>query len=119
MKIIFIILGSISLVLGVVGIIVPLLPTTPFLLLSATLYLHSSPRLYTWLLSTKYLGDYIRDYREHRSIPRKSKYIALAMLWLSLGYCIFGVVCGILWAQIILAAIGCGVTWHILSLKSR
>ncbi|MFI3292833.1 MAG: YbaN family protein [Rikenellaceae bacterium] len=119
MKILFIILGSVSLVLGIIGIVVPLLPTTPFLLLSATLYLHSSPRLYAWLLSTKYLGAYIRDYKEHRSVPLKSKIIALAMLWASLGYCIRWVVEGVLWAQLLLFAIGVGVTWHILSLKTK
>ncbi|MFI3302459.1 MAG: YbaN family protein [Rikenellaceae bacterium] len=119
MKALFIILGTISLVLGVVGIVLPLLPTTPFLLLSATLYLHSSPKLYVWLISSKYLGAYIRDYKENRAIPFSSKIVIITILWASLTYCIFWVVSTILWAQILLSLVGVGVTWHVLTLRTK
>ncbi len=119
MKTLFIVIGSICLVLGVIGIVVPLLPTTPFLLLSAALYMRSSPRLYERLLNSKYLGSYIRDYREHRAIPLKSKIIALIVLWGSMTYCIAVVLRDTLWVQITLGVICAAVSWHILSLKNR
>ena len=75
MKYIYVAIGSISLVLGVIGIFLPILPTTPFLLLSAALFFRGSPRLYTWLLEHKYLGPYIRSFREDRAIPLRAKII--------------------------------------------
>ena len=65
-------LGCLSFVLGVVGIFVPLLPTTPFLLLSAALWVRSSPRLYDWLLAHPCLGRYVRNFRENRAIPLRA-----------------------------------------------
>lgn len=73
MKIIYIFVGSISLVLGIIGLFVPLLPTTPFLLLTAAAYFRGSPELYDRLLNHKYLGSYIRNFREHRAIPLRAK----------------------------------------------
>ena len=74
MKTLLAALGGLCLVLGVVGIFVPLLPTTPFLLLAAALWMRSSPRLHDWLLSHGRLGGYIRDFREKRAIPLHAKY---------------------------------------------
>lgn len=69
MKTVCIILGTVSLALGIIGIFLPLLPTTPFLLLTAALYFRGSPRLYQWLLNHKCLGPYIRSFRENKAIP--------------------------------------------------
>ena len=69
MKIFYTVTGTISLVLGIIGIFVPLLPTTPFLLLSAAFYFRGSPRLYRWLIQQKQLGPYIKNFREYRAIP--------------------------------------------------
>ncbi|MDH5657323.1 MAG: YbaN family protein [Spirochaetia bacterium] len=80
LKIIYFILGSISLGLGILGIVLPGLPTTPFLLLSAALYVKSSNRLYQWLLNHKIFGKIIREYRENKTIPAKQKYLALFMM---------------------------------------
>lgn len=113
-----IILGGVSLGLGILGIFLPLLPTTPFLLLSAAIWMRSSPRLHAWLLGHKRLGPYIRNFQEHRAIPIAAKVVAVSMLWASIGACIFFVVEGKLWAQILLAAVAAGVTWHILSYKT-
>jgi len=117
MKILYIILGTISLALGIIGIFVPLLPTTPFLLLTAALYFKSSPRLYNWLLSHKHLGPYIRNFRENKSIPLQAKIISISLLWGTIAYCIFFVI-SILWVQILLFCIAVGVTYHILSFKT-
>lgn len=117
MKYLYIALGSVSLALGVVGIFVPLLPTTPFLLLTAALYLKGSPQLYTWLLSQKYLGTYLRNFREHKAIPLRAKIFSLALLWGTMLYCIFGVV-NVLWLKVALLCIAVGVSYHILSFKT-
>ena len=83
------ILGSVALVLGVVGVFLPLLPTTPFLLLAAALYFRSSPRLYEWLLAHPHLGTYIRNFRENRAIPLRVKIVSVALVWVTLLYCAF------------------------------
>ncbi|MFI3305057.1 MAG: YbaN family protein [Rikenellaceae bacterium] len=116
MKLICVILGCISLLLGAVGLVVPLLPTTPFVLLSAALFFRSSPRLYTWLIESPRLGKYIRNYRENKEIPIKAKVTSITLLWLSIGYCILVVAQGKLWLQATLLAIAIGVTLHLLSL---
>ena len=108
-------LGGLCLVLGVVGIFVPLLPTTPFLLLAAALWMRSSPRLHDWLLSHGRLGGYIRDFREKRAIPLHAKILSVALLWGSIGWCVAAVVDRWWWAQAALLAVAVGVTWHILS----
>jgi uncharacterized membrane protein YbaN (DUF454 family) len=80
MKIIFITLALISLSMGIIGIVVPGMPTTVFLLVSAGLLVKSNQRLYNWLINHKVLGKFIKDYREHRAMPKKSKIMALVMM---------------------------------------
>ncbi len=118
MKSIFTLIGIISLVLGIVGIALPVLPTTPFLLLSATLFMHSSPKLYDKLIHHKYLGEYIRNYRENGTMPRKAKISALVMLWVMMLASIFFVVAHNIYIQILLGVIAVAVSLHILSIKS-
>jgi len=117
MKYILIVLGSISLVLGVIGIFLPLLPTTPLLLLSATLYVRSSEKLYNWLINQKYLGTYIRNFREHRAIPLRTKIISVSMVWISLAYCAIFVSTNI-FLSILFIILAAGISWHILSYKT-
>ena len=114
-KTLFVVLGALSLLLGLVGIFVPLLPTTPFLLLAAALWVRSSPRLYDWLLAHRRLGPYIRQFRENRAIPLRAKILSVTLLWATLLYCIFFLVAEWWWAQLALLAVAVGVTWHILS----
>ena len=114
-KTLFVVLGALSLLLGLVGIFVPLLPTTPFLLLAAALWVRSSPKLYAWLLAHRRLGPYIRNFRENRAIPLRAKILSVTLLWATLLYCIFFVVNAWWWAQLALLAVAVGVTWHILS----
>ncbi|MCD7973347.1 MAG: YbaN family protein [Candidatus Azobacteroides sp.] len=109
--------GTLSLVLGIIGIFLPLLPTTPFLLLTAYCYLKSSPRLYHWLINQPRLGAYILNYQKYKVIPVKAKISAISLLWTSILFCIIFVV-DMLWLRILLFAIATGVTIHILSYKS-
>ena len=115
MKTLFVLLGAVSLLLGLVGIFVPLLPTTPFLLLAAALWVRSSPRLSAWLLAPRRRGPDIRNVRENRAIPLRAKILSVTLLWATLLYCIFFVVEEWWWAQLALLAVAVGVTWHILS----
>ncbi|WP_308501965.1 YbaN family protein [uncultured Alistipes sp.] len=115
MKTLFILLGALALVLGLIGIFVPLLPTTPFLLLAAALWVRSSPRLYAWLIAHRRLGPYIRQFRENRAIPLRAKVLSVALLWATMLFCIIAVVDRWWWVQLLLLAVAVGVTWHILS----
>ena len=117
MKTICIILGTISLGLGILGIFLPLLPTTPFLLLTAALYFKGSPRLYQWLLNHKYFGTYIRNVRENKAIRLRAKIISLLLMWGTMLYCIFFLI-PLVWVKILLFLIAAGVTYHILSFKT-
>ncbi len=118
MRVVLVILGCVSLGLGLVGIFLPVLPTTPFLLLSAALFVRSSKRLYDWLMGHKTLGPYIKNFRENRAIPLRVKIISVSLMWLTMGYSIFFVVDHLLWVQLILFATAIGVTIHILSFKT-
>ena len=117
MKFLFAFLGSVSLVLGVMGIFLPVLPTTPFLLLSAAMYMRSSQRLYDWLMSHKHLGTYIRNFREHKALPLRVKIVSVTMVWATLLYCAF-FVAKEWWMSAMFIAIATGVTIHILSYKT-
>lgn len=77
--------GVIALVLGIIGIFLPGLPTTPFVLLAAACFVRASPRAYTWLLNHKVFGPSLRDWEKHHSIPRKAKYLALLMMAFSVS----------------------------------
>jgi uncharacterized protein len=112
-----IVTGALALGLGVIGIFLPILPTTPFLLLSASCFCRSSPRLHQWLLSHPWFGPYIKNYKELRAMPLRAKILSLAVFWSVMGYTtIFIVDAKILVALLLL--IGIAVSAHILSLKT-
>lgn len=117
MKILLTILGLISLGLGILGAFLPVLPTTPLLLLAAFLFLRSNRRLYDWLMNHPKMGPYITNFIKHKAIPLRVKVISVSTLWLTLLYC--AVFVAEHWAFrsfFILLAI-C-ITWHILSYKT-
>ena len=118
MKTICIILGTLSLGLGILGIFLPLLPTTPFLLLTAALYFKGSPRLYQWLLNHKYFGTYIRNFRENKAIPLRAKIISLLLMWGTMLYCIFFLI-PLVWVKVLLFLIAVGVTYPARASSSR
>lgn len=117
MKALLTILGLISLGLGILGIFLPILPTTPLLLLAAALFLRSHKGLYDWLLNHPRLGPYIRNFMEHKSIPLKIKILSVSMVWITLLCCAIFVAEH--WALrtffILLAA---AISVHILSYKT-
>ena len=78
-------IGWLSVALGVIGIFLPVLPTTPFLLLAAACFARSSPRFYQWLVEHPRLGPWIRDYLDGNGIPLKGKVYAIGLMWLSIG----------------------------------
>jgi uncharacterized membrane protein YbaN (DUF454 family) len=77
--------GTICVALGAIGIVLPILPTTPFLLAAAACYYKSSPRMHRWLLNNKWFGEYIRNYTEGKGLTLKTKITALTMLWVTIG----------------------------------
>ena len=79
-KYLLIAIGSIALILGIIGVFLPILPTTPFLLLSSFCYIQSSKRLYTWLIHHKIFGAYIYNYLTYRAISKKTKVKSKVML---------------------------------------
>ena len=114
---VLIIVGSFFTGLGIIGIFLPLLPTTPFLLLAAACYIKSSERLYNWLMNNKWIGRYIKNYLEGKGIPLKSKVLSISALWITIGYSVFFVV-NIFPVRIILILIAIGVTIHLLSIRT-
>lgn len=116
-RIILSICGSLSVALGVLGIVLPLLPTTPFLLLAAACYVRSSDRLYHWLITNKHFGPYIKNYRAGKGIPLKAKVIAVVALWVSLAFTIFFII-PLVSVQWLLFLIGACVTVYILKQKT-
>lgn len=117
MNIIFTILGLLSLALGVLGAFLPVLPTTPLLLLSAALFLKGNRRLYDWLMNHPKLGPYISNFLQHKAIPLRVKVVSVTTLWLTLLYCAICVADH--WAlRLFFIALAIGVTIHILSYKT-
>jgi len=110
--------GVIAVVLGVIGVFVPLLPTTPFLLLAAACFMRSSERLYTWLIHHRWFGSYIRNYLEHRAVALRAKVVALALLWIVIG-CSAVVVVGAWWLRLVLVVVAVAVTIHLLHLRTQ
>ena len=115
---ILLIAGTISVAIGVIGIFVPLLPTTPFLLLAAACYIRSSERFYRWLLNNRFFGAYIGNYIEGRGMPLRIKVVTILLLWTTIGIsaCI-GTQNTVLRIVLILVAIG--VTIHIIFIRAR
>jgi uncharacterized membrane protein YbaN (DUF454 family) len=116
-KWLLVVAGILSVGLGVLGIFLPVLPTTPFLLLAAACFVRSSDRLYQWLIHHKWFGPYIRNYREHKAITRRVKIWTLILLWGTIGYTAFGVLTS--WAlRTLLLLVAIGVTIHLLRMKT-
>jgi len=117
MKKFLVVLGFLSLAIGIFGIVIPLLPTTPFLLLSAACFLKGSDRMYRWLMNHKLFGEYIRNFREKKAIPLRTKIIAVSLLWITILFSVLFIAESI-YLRLLLIAIAIAVTVHILHFKT-
>ncbi len=116
-KVILIFFGTLFTVLGIIGVFIPILPTTPFLLLAALLYSNSSERFLHWLVNNPLCGDYIRNYREGKGMPLKQKIMTIVLLWITIGAsAIFFV--DLFWLKALLFGIALGVTIHLVRIKT-
>jgi len=116
-KYLWVIAGIVSIGLGLIGVFLPVLPTTPFLLLAAYCFGRGSPRFYRWLVERSRIGVYIRSYREGRGVPLKQKLLTIALLWVMIGFSIV-FVATTWWFKALLAVIAVGVTVHLGKIKT-
>jgi len=114
---ILLISGILLVGIGILGMFLPLLPTTIFFLLAAWCFARSSEKFFNWLHKNKYFGKYLSDYRRGNGMSLKSKVISLSILWLSIGYSAIYAT-HILYVRILLIVIATGVTWHLLAIKT-
>lgn len=114
---ILIISGTFFLAIGIIGIFIPLLPTTPFLLLAAACYIRGSKKLYNKLIENKWVGEYIKNYQEGYGIPLKVKIYTISLLLITILFSVFFIIQNF-WIKIILLLIAFIVTFHILSIKT-
>ena len=123
-KTLWFIAGTICVVLGAIGMVLPLLPTTPFLLAAAACYYKSSEKMHRWLLNNKWFGEYIRNYTEGKGLTKKTKITALALLWATIGFSTVFMLNRLLPAQlvlpiqIIMIVVAIAVSLHILRLPT-
>ena len=116
--------GLICVGLGTIGMVLPILPTTPFLLAAAACFCKSSTRMYNWLLNNKWFGEYIKNYREGKGIQMKTKIVALTVLWVTISVSTVFLLNRLLPPQLVLpiqlimVAVAVGVSIHILRLPT-
>ena len=110
--------GTLSAGLGIIGVFVPILPTTPFLLLAAACYMRSSERFYRWLINDRIFGAYVRNYIEGKGMPVKIKMFTILLLWLTIALTVAFAVENMV-VRIILLCVAVGVTAHIALIKER
>ena len=104
-KMLYTFAGGLALLLGVIGIFLPVLPTTPFILLAAACFAKASPRVHQWMLQHPLIGPMLRNWQEHRSLTRGTKYVAIISMVLMLGLSIW-MFSARPWIQVILLALG-------------
>ncbi len=117
MKIVLICFGSLFTGLGVLGIFLPLLPTTPFLLLAAACYARSSEKCHNWLMNHKWFGPYLNSFKPGQGMPMRAKVTTLVVLWWTLLVSAY-FTRERTWLWIILGSVGIGVTIFISCLKT-
>jgi len=112
--------GTVFVALGLVGAFLPVMPTTPFLLLAAACWVRSSDRLHRWLFTNHLFGEYLRRYRNGEGLPLASKIATLSLLWLSLGAsALLAVPDRLGWVRALMLLVGIAVTIHVLRIRTR
>jgi len=112
-----IVAGTIATAIGIIGIFIPILPTTPFLLLAAACYLRSSQKFYHWLLNNRLFGAYVRNYLQGKGMPRKIKVFTILLLWTTITCSIVFAVQSLI-IRVVLLVIAVGVSVHIVLIKT-
>lgn len=115
-KALFNVIGILALTLAILGVFLPLLPTTPFLLLASACFMRGSARLHHWLHNNKTFGVYLTNIQSGHGIPKRTKIIAISLLWLSLGLSAWQI--SWLWLQCLLLIPGIAVTIYLLRMKT-
>ena len=113
----FIAAGFTAVAIGVVGIALPLLPTTPFLLLAAACFFRGSDSIYQWFIHHRVFGKYIRSYREFHAVSQQAKISAILALWICICFSAYLVRFN-QWLVVFLFATAIGVTIHIARLRT-
>jgi uncharacterized membrane protein YbaN (DUF454 family) len=116
-KAILVTFGTFFLLLGIIGIILPVLPTTPFLIIAAACYLRGSDRMYQWMMNNRYFGDLIRNYMERKGIKPRQKAVAIFMLWFLISITLVFFLQQF-YLRLILILVAVAVTIHLLRLKN-
>lgn len=114
-RLLLMITGSLAFVFGVVGIVIPVWPTTPFLLLAAACYVRCSKKCYAWLLNHRLFGETIRNYLQQKAITQKIRTRALIFLWISLT--VSAILVQQTVVRLLLLLVGLGVSIHLMSLQ--
>jgi len=118
-RVLWLALGLLFTVVGLIGLIVPGLPTTSLMIVAAACFFRSSKRLFNWVLSNKYFGNYVKDFREGRGMPRKAKFIALGFIWLFVSISVFvGIPDHLVYVKILTFLAACTGTGVIITLPT-
>jgi len=116
-KILLVTGGFIAFIVGIIGLLIPVFPTSPFIILAAALFFRGSDRWYEWILNHRWFGRYVRDYRERNGMARVPKYLFLTTVWTAVGVSTVVVLDG-LWPRIFLLAFGAALSAWVLRLKT-
>ena len=118
-RVLWLALGLLFTVVGLIGLIVPGLPTTSLMIVAAACFFRSSKRLFNWVLSNKYFGNYVKDFREGRGMPRKAKFTALGFIWLFVSISVFvGIPDHLVYVKILTFLAACTGTGVIITLPT-
>lgn len=108
--------GCVGLITGIVGIVLPVLPTTPFVLLAAWCFARSSDRFHVWLLGHRYFGNLVSDWEKHRGITRKNKNRAYYVIFLGTVFSLYTI--PIVWVKLLMVPVFVCVFWHVYRMKT-
>lgn len=108
LKLLYIFLGTLSLAIGIIGVFVPGLPTTPFLLITAGLYIRSSEKLYNKLISNRYVGHYITDWQKNKGFTIQKKLYIILLMWTMISISCYFFISATLWDIIVISLGGIG-----------
>jgi uncharacterized membrane protein YbaN (DUF454 family) len=118
LRIVLLVCGFFFVFLAILGAILPLVPTTPFLIVAAACFYRSSARFYRWLMFNRFFGHYLRDYTSGKGIPMRVKILTVVFLWISTAVSIL-VFIPYLWLEILVFLINLAVTIHIFLVRTK